>query len=240
VILAIEGPTCTGKTTLACALRDATPAAAQIGWSAPHGRIDRQALRPRTEGRYELLQGEYARLETMRPASVAEELALQRGYLNLVLARVHAIRSAAERADLVIADRDVWSFFAHGWARFQGPFESGREAFGALFGEIAADAAYVADLTVLLEVPYSIWLARAARRGRRPHPLLFDQAFYGALQEGYRQAVSLLGDAGMVLDGEMPLEISTEQVRARVDVRRHAPRLNARAVLERACSMFTS
>ena len=239
MILALEGPNCSGKTTLACALRDALPGTSQVGWLAPHGGPTRQAARPGAEGREGTLQAEYARLQTMQPASIQEELALQRRYLSLVRTRVRAIRTAAEGAEFVIADRDVWSFFAHGWARFQGPFRSGRSAFGALFGELTNEP-YVADFTVVLEVSHPAWLARAARRAQRLHPLLFEPAFYGALQDGYRRAVGLLGESALLLDGDTPPEALTAQVRARIDARRHSVRLDPRAVIAEASRLFTT
>jgi thymidylate kinase len=186
MITTVEGISCCGKSTLCAALCEAQPGAVHVC---------------RTAGETAL----FLELREVKVTMPDEAIALQRRFLDLVCSRMRSIEASHARHSLVFADRDLWSFYVHGMAFFQGQYASHRQQFAELFEELIRSHPFVADLTVVVYVPYDTWRERALLRQVRPHASLFEPAFYGRLQIAYGRVCDILKERALCLDGRLPI-----------------------------------
>jgi thymidylate kinase len=134
----------------------------------------------------------------------------------------------------------MWSFFVHGYAKFQGDFGSHRNLFSELFSRVTLQVPIVAHLTVVLQVPYQVWKKRALKRLIQPHPTLFDTNFYNELQNAYVHVVSILGEPhAIIVDGQLPTEEICIHIKRTIDEDLRHAQPDAQALLAIAAQSLT-
>jgi thymidylate kinase len=157
VIVAIEGVSCTGKTTLAAGLT------AQLGW---------QAI-----ACYFHVAADPSILGAPMAASDAELLQALDAHLDVEQQRHLLAASALTRDGGVILDRSVDTLLAHARAigRLRG-WDVNRQARTAVARQVTANAAAVPDLTLLLTADAATLAARAVSRPDLP-AIYYDSEF---------------------------------------------------------------
>lgn len=185
MFITIEGISCAGKTTLCKALcKKITPS--------------RYVTRSKEDTEV------FLELRKIIPATGYDAIKLQYHFYPLIVSRLKTILGAQKNDEIVIADRDLWSFFVHGFATFQGSYSCYQEEFKTLFSKLSNESPYVSDLTVILHIPFSEWLKRAKKRELLPHPSLFSKCFYHKLQKAYQHVALILQKHALYIDGRLP------------------------------------
>ena len=193
--ITLEGPDGSGKSTqaerLVAGLRDAgfsvTPTREPGG--TPLGERVRQILLHAAE---------------LRPAPATDVLLFNAGRAQQV---AEVIRPALDRGDVVVCDRYADSTLAYqGYGSGQ-PLESLRavEAF-------TIDAVRP-DLTILLDLPPELGLARRRTAGANRFEEQFDLAFHRRVREGYLALAAAEPDRFVVIDASGPPEVVAVAVR---------------------------
>jgi thymidylate kinase len=177
MLISIEGISCVGKTTLVSHLSQTIENAKHLGRHSSH-RSTYLALRKKL---------------TNDPIS---EIELQYQYIPLVKSKIDLIKAThtSNLNSTIITDRDFWSFYVHGLAKFKYTYQSHTKEFSALFDQIVNLKPQIANLTVILQISYDQWLIRANQRkgDNIPHPDLFNLNFYHALQKSYFEVYQIL------------------------------------------------
>ncbi|MFF5113220.1 hypothetical protein [Streptosporangium sp. NPDC000509] len=157
MIIAVEGVSCTGKTTLAADL------AGRFGWE--------------TIGCYYYVADDPSVLGVPVAATEAEQLAALTAHFAIEEERARRARAALARDGAVIMDRSVDTLLAHLGAvgRIQG-LNAAARARVMVAERISADAAVVPDLTLLLAADPAVLAARATTRPGLP-PMYYDPLF---------------------------------------------------------------
>jgi thymidylate kinase len=177
MLIAIEGISCVGKTTLISNLSQAFENIKRLGRHSSH-------------------RATYLSLREKIINDPILEIELQNQYIPLVKSRIDLIKEAiiSNQDSMVITDRDFWSFYVHGLAKFKYTYQSHTNEFSALFHQIVNLKPKIANLTVILQISYDQWMIRAHQRtgDNIPHPDLFDLKFYHALQKSYFDVYRIL------------------------------------------------
>ncbi len=170
MIIAVEGVSCTGKTTLAADL------AGRFGWE--------------TIGCYYHVADDPSVLGEPVAASEAEQLAALTVHFTIEKKRARRARAALTRDGAVIMDRSVDTLLAHLGAvgRIQG-LNAAARARAMVAERVAADAAVVPDLTLLLTANPAVLAARAATRPGLP-PIYCDPLFAAHFNDHFTDPIA--------------------------------------------------
>jgi thymidylate kinase len=195
-LVAIEGPCCAGKTTLANALMDrlADLAVTYVRCYADHV----------GGGRF---------LPAPVPASLAEDRAALEALLVIEADRMTIGRTG--RYDLALLDRCVHTLLAHryaiDWLTTLGCYESAARALSL------STAPGWPDLVIYLDVPQRAVEDR--NQGKFPSDSIFIDAHFNAGIRGYYESLTVRGHDKIVwldaeLDGGKLLDLAESQIRA--------------------------
>jgi dTMP kinase len=187
MILAIEGVSCTGKSTLAAGLAE------RLGW---------QVI-----GCYHHVANDPAVLGESLAHSEAEQLAALTAHLTVEVERTRRATAALAHDGAVIVDRSVDTLLAH--LRAVGRMQrldvtaTTRQARATVSDRVAEGLAIIPDLTLLLVAEPAVLTTRGACRPDLP-PLYYDSVFAGHFNEHFANPVSprcvrLDGDADRTL-----------------------------------------
>jgi dTMP kinase len=198
--LTLEGPEGSGKSTqirlLGAALRKAGYAVAYT--REPGGTLIAEAIR-----------------ETLLSASPKEPITPQTEALLVLAARsqhvAHMIRPALARGAIVLCDRFADSTFA-----YQG-FGRGLSLSWLQTANRAATGGLTPHLTLLLDVPASIGLARRRQAGGNPNRLDRESAeFHRRVRRGFLRLAARTPRRIKIIDANRPVDAVRAQVEALV------------------------
>ena len=195
-LVAIEGPCCAGKTTLANALMDALAdlKVAYVPCFADHVGGGRFLPRP-------------------VPESLAEDSAALEALLAIEADRLATVRTG--RFDLALLDRSVHTLLAHRFAIDQltglGCYTSAAEAL-----RLSSEPGWP-EVVVYLDVPQRAVGHR--NRGKFPSESIFIDARFNAGIRGYYESLAAQGDQAIAwldaeLDGGTLLQVAEARIRA--------------------------
>jgi len=226
MLITIEGPSCSGKSTLSHALQS------RLGEAKIVGRPSDIPSEGQNVVTHPELSFEYLIIE--RSNSGLAELQQQIKFAHIVSRRLRAIQSHQHSASTVIADRDISSFYAHARARLYANGASYLTLFGELFRYVWSQTPVVPDLFVFIKTPRETCIKRAKIRDEKPMADIFDPPYFSMLSEGYSHMLLARGENYSIqLDGELSSDRLVDQILTAVERVRNAPKIDPRELINR-------
>ena len=235
MLVAFDGPSCAGKSTLIGHLLDRFPKSMVVAHLGDRQEsklktycLGRAGLRSEIRRRVVDWVDDFERptavrlreaartIEGMEPRSCDDELRIQALYEPMFRARQRALIVALDRAPLVFADRSVWAFYAYAFGRgwtVEAP--CGGALASVLRTRLAASV--VPHLSVFLLAAPAVRLQRAEARGDGARRELTDPSLLTSANLAYRTLGESLGTArAMVLDGGVSSLLRVHRVTGRI------------------------
>lgn len=213
MMITVEGPSCSGKSTLANALHSILPDSV----------ILRRPEVQQKRSSYHVIEFPNITFEELRqvaPNGGEDQLLLQLKFAHLVTKRLKQIKKQLKKnPPWLIADRDITSFIAHGYARLFTSTARDRLLFKELVKYVWAQNPIIPDLYIYLKTPRKICIERAWIRSsmlkdqsRIPKEYIFDPIYFNLISESYQHMADSRGRMrSIVLDGNLNTELLVEQ-----------------------------
>ena len=209
MLITIEGSSCSGKSTLCRALQHNLKGSLIVGRS--------QIYEPLAHRVIDHPDITFESLILEEPSSPLDQINLQLRFAHLVSRRLRMIQHyhPVDTTDdvIILADRDISSFYAHSRARSYDSGSSERRALAELVRYVWSQNPVTPDLFVYIQTPYEVCVERSKSRGGLPRRDLSDPSYFHRLSEGYQQMIQVRGEGySLRLDGLESQDVIMAQV----------------------------